>query len=367
MKVGHGLIIGKFYPPHAGHRLLIETAARACSRVTVIVMASSQESISLAQRVQWMREIHRVTRNVQVTGIQDDVPVDYDDAFIWDEHVALMRQALDAVDGGNVNAVFTSEPYGVELARRLGARPVTLDLSRMLVPISATQVRADVPAAWNFLAPPVRAALALRVVVLGAESTGTTTLSQAIATELRRRPGADGLTRWVPEYGRDYSVGKCADAVVAAQLNGQEVPGFASLRWSTSEFMTIARTQRRMEEAEARVGGPVLVCDTDVFATSVWHERYRVRRSRAVEALADRRPGDLYLLTHHDGVPFVQDGIRDGEAFRDWMTMRFIERLQQSARHFVILKGTHETRLALAMQAIDDLRQQSWTYAPPLG
>lgn len=367
MTVGHGLVIGKFYPPHAGHRLLIETAARACDRVSVIVMASNQESIDLAQRVDWMQEIHRVTRNVHVTGIQDDIPVDYDDPLIWDQHVALMRCALEALAAGNVDAVFTSEPYGTELARRLGARPVTLDLSRTLVPISATQVREDVPGAWEFLAPAVRAALALRVVVLGAESTGTTTLSQDIVTELRRRGGADGLTRWVPEYGRHHSVRKCADAVAAAQLKGQDAPDFASLYWSPTEFMTIARTQRRLEDAEARLGGPVLVCDTDVFATAVWHERYLARRSRAVETLADRRAGDLYLLTHHESVQFVQDGIRDGEAIREWMTTRFIDRLQASGRPFVIMKGTREARLATAIRAIDELRQRSWSYAPPQG
>ena len=41
----HGLVIGKFYPPHAGHHHLIETAARHCRRLSVVVMAAGQETI----------------------------------------------------------------------------------------------------------------------------------------------------------------------------------------------------------------------------------------------------------------------------------------------------------------------------------
>ena len=47
----------------------------------------------------------------------------------------------------------------------------------------------------------------------------------------------------------------------------------------------------------------------------------------SVDALARHHP--LYLLTHHDGVPFEQDGIRDGESIRAWMTGRFEEALRR--------------------------------------
>ena len=38
MNAGHALIIGKFYPPHAGHHLLVQSAAATCERVSVVVM-----------------------------------------------------------------------------------------------------------------------------------------------------------------------------------------------------------------------------------------------------------------------------------------------------------------------------------------
>ncbi|RYX96132.1 MAG: transcriptional regulator [Comamonadaceae bacterium] len=372
MKSAHGLVIGKFYPPHAGHHLLVRTAASQCDRVTVVVMAASHESIGLDMRVGWMREIHAIDANVTVTGIIDDVPVDYDDPTIWDQHVALMKAALAAISAPPVTAVFTSENYGDELARRFGARAVTLDTARLLAPVSATRVRADVPGYWTYLDPVVRGALALRVVVLGAESTGTTTLSLDLAQHIRKWGGAHGLTRWVPEYGRQYSIDKMAAATAAAQLQGLPRVAFEDVQWRSPEFVHIARQQRSMEDAEARLGGPVLVCDTDAFATHTWHERYLGVADPAVDAACGAR-GDLYLLTHPDGVPFEQDGIRDGEQLRTWMTQRFTERLQAMDQRgvatvpHVVLTGDRQQRLDTALQAVRLLLKKAWQFARPLG
>src|SRR5262249_53008885 len=97
MRPRHGLVIGKFYPPHAGHHLLVRTAARACERVTVVVMAASVESLPLELRVAWMREVHEPDGNVLVTGITDDNPVDLTSDAIWRAHVELMRAAAHSV------------------------------------------------------------------------------------------------------------------------------------------------------------------------------------------------------------------------------------------------------------------------------
>ena len=53
--------------------------------------------------------------------------------------------------------VFSSEPYGNEIARRFGARAVAVDPSRTAVPVSATLIRERPLEHLHFLAPPVRA------------------------------------------------------------------------------------------------------------------------------------------------------------------------------------------------------------------
>lgn len=359
-KSAHGLVIGKFYPPHEGHHFLARTAAAVCERVSVIVMAASHEGLPLEKRVAWMAEVHRDLPHVQVLGIRDDVPVDYRDPAIWRQHVALMREALKGSTAGPVTSVYTSEPYGTELGRQFNATPVTLDLSRENFPISGTLVRDDPVRYWRHLAPPVRGGLARRVIVVGAESTGTTTLSKALADYWRRQGPPHHETRWIGEYGRAFTVEKLAQARALAQLEGRPAPGMKELVWTTDEFVHIANVQTAWEEEAARLGGPLLVCDTDALATEIWHERYLGSEAPAVRAIADSRMTAIYLVTDHEGVPFEQDGVRDGEHIRAWMTGRFMEVLRERGLNHLLMTGSPMARLEKAVQATAGLFAKPW-------
>lgn len=351
----HGLVLGKFYPPHAGHHHLVRTAQEQCERLTVLVCAASVESVPLADRVAWMREAHPAA---DVVGAVDDIPVDLHDPAVWEAHMAVFRGAVP----GPVDAVFTSEEYGSELARRFGAEEVCVDRERLRFPVSGTAVRADPVGNWEFLGPGVRAALARRVVVLGAESTGTTTLSQALAEHYRGRGGVWAGTGWVAEYGRTYSEEKLAAARAQDPAATWEDVSFAS-----AEFPVIARRQDAEEERAARTGSPVLFCDTDSFATGIWHERYTDgKRNPEVERIAARTRRHLYLLTDHADVPFEDDGLRDGPHLRPWMTDRFREELTRTGRPFLTVRGDHGTRLKTAVAAVDELLARGWHFADPL-
>jgi NadR type nicotinamide-nucleotide adenylyltransferase len=347
--VTHGLVVGKFYPPHAGHHHLIDTAARACDRVTVVVAPSSAESIPLRTRLGWLREVHSASPHVRFAGVHCDLPIDYDDPDIWQAHYEVFR---GAVGPSQVDVVFSSEVYGDELARRFGARHVAVDPGRRGVPVSGTAVRADPVANWEFLAPPVRGWLARRVVVVGAESTGTTTLARALAAQLRLRGGAFAGTRWVPEYGRTLTALKMAAGVKVEDLV-----------WDRADFLTVVREQNAAEDAAARAGGPLLICDTDAFATAIWEERYLGSASPQVRSAA-RTPA-LYLLTPDDGVPFEDDGMRDGEHLRGWMTGRFRAELAAGRAPWLELTGAYRTRLRTALAACDDLLARGWRFAAP--
>lgn len=359
----HGLVIGKFYPPHEGHHLLISTAAACSERVTVLVLSHEVESIPHADRLRWLREVHAGEAHVTFQGVIDDHPVDFTDPVVWDLHEAVFRAGLAAVTSDPVTAVFSSEDYGDELARRLGAVAVPVDLGRGLAPVSGTAVRADPVAHWESLTPPVRAWFARRVAVVGAESSGTTTVSRAIADALRARGGAHGDTRWVPERLRSFAISKLAADRAAAVVVGRRPPAMEELQWSTDELAAVARAQNDREDVAARQGGPVLVCDTDAFAVGVWHERYLGAPAASIDALARHHP--LYLVTDHDGVPFEQDGYRDGEALRPWMTERFEQLLDATGRRHVVLRGRLDERVAAGLTAIDALLADGWELAPP--
>lgn len=52
------------------------------------------------------------------------------------------------------------------------------------------------------------------------------------------------------------------------------VPGCSDFEWCSEDFLHIAAVQNANENAQARLCNRILVCDTDSFATSIWHERY---------------------------------------------------------------------------------------------
>lgn len=207
----------------------------------------------------------------------------------------------------------------------------------------------------------MRAGLARRVVVLGAESTGTTTLALALAEHYRRRGGIWARTRYVAEYGREFS-----EAKLAALRERWPHAQWEDVSFTTDDFPLIAETQNAREEAAARAGSPVLFCDTDSFATTVWHERYIGGRNPLVEKTADRVTHHLWLLTGHEGVPFEDDGLRDGEELRPWMTDRFRAELTRTGRRFVEIAGSRAERLERAVAAVDELLAAGWNFTAPL-
>src|SRR5262249_31749338 len=139
MKYAHGLVLGKFWPLHSGHSNLIETALAQCQRLTVQLLVHRDEDIPLETRAAWIREIHP---SEHMVCAYDNAPVDFGDADVWDQHMLVITSLLDQP----VDAVFTSDDYGEELARRLSAKWVQVDPGRRLNPVSGTAVRANLEA-----------------------------------------------------------------------------------------------------------------------------------------------------------------------------------------------------------------------------
>ena len=318
-----GLIIGKFYPPHRGHQHLIDAALAQVDWLDIIVCARPGQTIPGDLRAAWLREMAPLAHVHEV-----DDPGDDDNSARWAEYArAILGYAPDVV--------FTSEEYGERFAQFLGARHVMVDRDRTHVPIGASEIRRDPLAHLQFLPPVVRAHFVKRVCVVGAESTGTTTLSSELAAHFS--------TLWVPEYGREYTVQKLPP--------GGEM---SDLRWETDEFVHIAQNQIALEQEAAGRANRVLICDTDALATAIWHERYIGHWSEDVDALARSRRYDLYLLTDCE-IPFVQDGLRDGEHARQWMTNRFRDELTVRGLKWELIRGSREQRLRQAIAAIEPL------------
>jgi nicotinamide riboside kinase len=202
---------------------------------------------------------------------------------------------------------------------------------------------------WSILTPAERAELACRVVLVGAESTGKTTLAQQLVAHYRARGGSWSATGWVPEYGREYTQ-LLIERQGAIAAEGEA----ASAEWTAEDFAVIALEQQRLEDAAAAAGSPVLFCDTDAFATQLWERRYLGPESTAAyEALPVLPPRGLYLVADLHRVPFEQDGIRDGEELRATMQDWFVEELEARGEPWALVTGGRHERLAASIRSVD--------------
>lgn len=318
-----GFLVGKFYPPHRGHKHLIEQARAQVDRLIVMVAHHPSQDIPGELREAWLREIHP---DCEIHLVADELA---DDSREWAEFIQRYL-------GRAPDVVFSSEDYGPVYAGLMGSRHVMVDRARATVPVSSTRVRSSPLDHLDFLEPCVRAYYVKRVVVIGAESTGKTTLSSRLAERFH--------TVWVPEFGREHWERKLAGRRLS------DPPPF----WSPDEFMEIATEQQARENQAAALANRVLFADTNAFATGTWQERYHHVRHAGVDAVGARDKVDLYLFTAPD-IAFVQDGFRDGEHIREWMDRRFAEQLKGGPTPVVRIAGPYDARLETAVRAVEGL------------
>jgi NadR type nicotinamide-nucleotide adenylyltransferase len=320
-RAGSGLVLGRFVPPHAGHRYLIDFARGCVQHLTVLVLSSERDAIPGALRVAWLRELHP---GVNVLHARDEAgpqPGDPDFARAW---VGIVRRYVP--DGPSL--FFASDDHGCRFAEQLGATYVPVDPGRAIVPISATRIREEPLACFAFLPPCVRPWFVRRVAIVGAESTGKTTLAGELSIRYR--------TVFAPEYLRTL------DRDRQGQL-------------STGDLTIAARAQMASEDALARVADRVLFCDTDLRTVRLWSERLFDRAAPWILDEELRRPYDLVLLCAPD-VPFVGAPERDRPEARRALHARL--RAAPRGGEVVELDGDWDARRARAIAAVDALLAQ---------
>ncbi len=320
---GSGLILGKFLPPHAGHRYLVDFARGYGAELTVLVCSLRRDPIPGTLRAAWMRELFPDARVVHVTDENPQEP--HEHPRFWDIWHDTIRRAVPT----GPDWLFASEGYGQQLAEMLGARFVAVDRARELVPVSGARLRADPMGLWEHLPGCVRPWFARRVCVFGPESTGKSTLAKRLAAHYR--------SAFVHEYARGY-------------IDNQDG------RCELADIPYVARGQIAAEEARARQADRVRVCDTSLITTVMWSEILYGGCPQWVRDAADRRRYDLYLLTDLD-VPWVHDPQRCQPelAERQRFLARCVRELESRGLPYVKISGPWEQRFAKACAAVDAL------------
>jgi len=170
-----------------------------------------------------------------------------------------------------------------------------------------------------------------KVVVIGPESTGKSTLSEKLAAHFN--------TVWTPEYARDY----------LDQLNRP---------YEEHDLLEIAAGQVALERRQAGNANKVLICDTDLYVIKVWSEhKYGHCDPRILNQVAQQHC-DLYLLTYID-LPWEEDPQREypDPAMRTYFYNIYKDIVIASGVNWVDIRGNYQEREALAIAAVEQLLQ----------
>lgn len=262
-----GLVVGTFAPLHRGHEARVNRARAACDRVTLMVWSTPDfPDTPTAVRAAWLR---RRFPDVAVVAFDaaEAPPNSAPDAA----HHAFVRDCLPAP----VDAVFSGQAYGPAFAAALGAAHVWVD--RSAIPVSGTLVRSDVHAHW--MAPGVAAHVVTRVAILGAESSGKSTLA------LAERLG----TASAEEYGRTLWGERGGDAPL-------------------EDYTLVAERHRAVEDAASLRAHRFLFCDTTAVTTQQYAFFFHGDCPARVQALAAECRGCYaHTVVCAPDIPFDQN------------------------------------------------------------
>jgi len=173
-----------------------------------------------------------------------------------------------------------------------------------------------------------------KIVILGPESTGKSTLCTQLAAHYN--------TVWVHEYAREYLL-----------TNGKE--------YTYDDLGRIAEGQVLKEDnavadiPDSGSGKPALLfIDTNLYVIKVWSEFVFNKCDNRVLTQIANRPYDLYLLCSTD-LPWVKDELREYPDLlsREKLFHHYKDAMVNQEVPWVEISGTYEQRLKKAISAID--------------
>jgi len=179
-----------------------------------------------------------------------------------------------------------------------------------------------------------------KIVVIGPESTGKSTLCKQLAAHYQ--------TVWVEEYAREYLL-----------KNGTD--------YSFENLLDIAKGQVACEDLEVRnleaankstiynLQSKIFI-DTDMYVMKVWCEFVFEKCHHWILNRIVERKYDLYLLCNID-LPWVKDELREYPdlEIREKLYRHYKDIMLNQNVPWIDISGTYEERLQKAKDAVDKL------------
>lgn len=336
MKKYHiGMYGGDFQPFHIGHLNNILKAACLCDKLFVIISYSeSRDTIPKELRYRWILNTTRHIGNVKIIMIEDTASskIKYDDNC-WIQGSIDIKKAI----GEHIDVVFCGDDYkGKNRFEPLYSDSEIIYFDRQEVPISSTMIRENPINAWDYIPAVARPYYVKKVLIVGGESTGKSTLVQNLALYYN--------TNFVSEVGRD----------TCDYAGGEEY-------MISDDLIENLMKQKLYVDEACKTSNKLLFVDTDALTTKFYSHFLLKENSDELkhctalaDAIANINNWDLILFLEPDGTNFVQDGTRSEEIKSDRKKYSdMIKALFCQNEKFHIIDGDYLSRFEKAKDIIN--------------
>lgn len=342
MTVGKvGMLGGKFYPfPHLGHVYAMIKASTMVDELHVVVSYDSKheqnvlssnskvDHIDFTMRVRWWTQLTKDLPHVHVHAIYEEQTGSFSD---WMNGAIEINNAV----GKPIDVVFSSEHSYTPIFATLypDAKHIIIDADRETYNISGTKIREEgVMKHWNMIPKIVQPHFAKKVVVVGTESCGKSTLVKNLATLYN--------TSYVEEYGRTFyeKLGGCEGITIA------------------EDYPNIAFEHKYHEKVELEKANKVLFIDTEALVTQYYSFVYLDEHQSILDEIIKLQKYDLWLFLEPD-VKWVNDGTRSfGEQeVRESNNKMLKAMLDYNGIKYTTISGSYQQRLEESIGHVQDL------------
>jgi len=318
-------LFGKFLPFHKGHEAMIRYALTLCDHVSVLICCSDQENVSPETRKNWIEQTFGNTRSVEVLTYryrESELP----NTSETSSEVSHVWANIFKTIYPDVDLLITSEPYGKIVADYMNIRHASFDPERKQFPVSASRINADRFSYWGFLPDVVKPFYAVKIVILGTESTGKTTLTKQLAGHYR--------CSYVLETARDI----IADSNAFTQQDLDRV---------------VEEHTKNIVQA-VRGDNAIVIIDTNLHTTESYSQFIFASVLKVDRNTYEENKADLYLYLNND-VPHYQDGTRLDERERNQLDLSHRKVLADHSITVREITGNWQERFEQALAYIDRL------------
>ncbi len=167
----------------------------------------------------------------------------------------------------------------------------------------------------------------MKIAFTGPESSGKTSISQAVATKLD--------AQWFPEYAREYLIER-------------------ENQYDFEDIAKIALLQEENRTARSKEG--LKIYDTEGLVLFVWSVFKYQKCSPEVENILYNQSFEHYFICSPKGVPWEYDPLREHPSQREELMEAYLHKMDEMQLPYTILEGTLKERTDLAVEIIRKLQ-----------